>query len=290
MPVQWARPGPFRRAAALHPALAPVVVALGVVGHGLPVVLRAGAAAARPGRRPAAAAHGLRADARRARAARPAAPRRPLRGEPRACAPVERRMVVVALCAGARAVGGQPRACSSCSRSVAAERGLPRDLPPAARGAKPKDALDARALRGRHRPLPRGLRGDPVPRRGAAVASARWLRRDRRPCWRARCSSASSTSTAAGDAAAFTRVPFAIVVGVRLGPAAGAHAARSSPRSWPTRLLNTITFATVVVTGVEMETETPDAALGAAMLVGGAILTAIALRHARPRRTGSGGC
>jgi hypothetical protein len=45
--------------------------------------------------------------------------------------------------------------------------------------------------------------------------------------------------------------------------------------------MNTITFGTVAFTGVEMETHAPDAALGAAMLVGGLALTAIALRHAR---------
>lgn len=86
---------------------------------------------------------------------------------------------------------------------------------------------------------------------------------------------------AVGDASALTRIPFAILVGVGLGllrvrtgsllPPILAHA-----------VLNTITFATVAMTGVELETETPDAALGAAMLVGGSVLTAIALRHARP--------
>jgi len=85
---------------------------------------------------------------------------------------------------------------------------------------------------------------------------------------------------AAGDGAAFTRIPFAILVGVGLGllrvwtgsllPPILAHA-----------VLNTITFATVVVTGVGEETETADAVLGSALLVGGVVLTAIALRHAR---------
>lgn len=85
----------------------------------------------------------------------------------------------------------------------------------------------------------------------------------------------------AGDGLAFTRIPFAILVGVVLGllrlrtgsllPPIIAHA-----------VLNTITFASVVFTGVEMESPTPDAALGAAMLVGGSVLTAIALRQARP--------
>ena len=51
-------------------------------------------------------------------------------------------------------------------------------------------------------------------------------------------------------------------------------------------VLNTITFATVVVMGAEMETETPDPVLGATLLLGGAVLTAIALRHARPSMAG----
>jgi membrane protease YdiL (CAAX protease family) len=84
-----------------------------------------------------------------------------------------------------------------------------------------------------------------------------------------------------GGASAFTRVPFAILVGAGLGllrvrtgsllPPILAHA-----------VMNTITFSTVVFTGVEMEAQTPDALLGAALLAGGLALTAIALRHARP--------
>ncbi len=86
---------------------------------------------------------------------------------------------------------------------------------------------------------------------------------------------------AAGDAAAFTRIPFAILVGVGLGvlrvrtgslvPPIVAHA-----------VLNTITFATVAWTGVEPETQPADAILGSALLVGGTVLTVIALRNARP--------
>ena len=87
---------------------------------------------------------------------------------------------------------------------------------------------------------------------------------------------------------AFTRIPFAILVGVGFGllrvrsgslvPSIAAHA-----------LLNTITFATVAATGVDAGTETPDALLGGAMLVGGGVLTALALRHARPPLTPPGG-
>ena len=85
----------------------------------------------------------------------------------------------------------------------------------------------------------------------------------------------------AGDAFAFTRIPFAILVGVGLG-LLRVRTGSLVPPILGHAVLNTITFATVVVTGVEMETETPDAALGTAMLIGGAMLTAIALRHARP--------
>ena len=83
---------------------------------------------------------------------------------------------------------------------------------------------------------------------------------------------------------AFTRIPFAILVGTALGalrvrtqsllPSMAAHA-----------LLNTITFLTVVVTGVEEETETGEAALAAALLLGGSALTVMGLRRARPPLT-----
>jgi membrane protease YdiL (CAAX protease family) len=88
----------------------------------------------------------------------------------------------------------------------------------------------------------------------------------------------------AGDAAAFTRIPFAILVGVGLG-LLRVRTGSLVPPIVGHAVLNTITFVTVVVTGVEMETESPDAALGTAMLVGGSVLTAIALRHARPPST-----
>jgi membrane protease YdiL (CAAX protease family) len=91
----------------------------------------------------------------------------------------------------------------------------------------------------------------------------------------------------AGSALAFTRIPFAILVGVGFGllrmktgsllPPILAHA-----------VLNTITFSTVLVTGVEMEAQTPDPLLGATMLAGGLALTGIALRHARPAAAGPG--
>lgn len=92
---------------------------------------------------------------------------------------------------------------------------------------------------------------------------------------------------AAGDASALTRIPFAIMVGVGLG-LLRVKTGSLAPPIVAHGVLNTITFATVAFTGVDMETETADAALGAAMLLGGSVLTAIALRHARPSPARSG--
>jgi len=89
----------------------------------------------------------------------------------------------------------------------------------------------------------------------------------------------------AGDVPAFTRIPFAILVGVGLG-LLRVRTGSLVPPILGHAVLNTITFSTVVVTGVDLEAETPDAALGAALLLGGSVLTAIALRHARPPLTG----
>jgi membrane protease YdiL (CAAX protease family) len=86
---------------------------------------------------------------------------------------------------------------------------------------------------------------------------------------------------AAGDSAAFTRIPFAILVGIGLG-LMRVRTGSLVPPILGHAVLNTITFATVVVTGADFETETPDPVLGAALLLGGAVLFAIALRHARP--------
>jgi membrane protease YdiL (CAAX protease family) len=85
----------------------------------------------------------------------------------------------------------------------------------------------------------------------------------------------------AGGVVAFTRIPFAILVGVGLG-LLRVRSGSLVPPILGHAVLNTITFATVVLTGVDMETETPDAALGAALLLGGSVLTAIALRQAGP--------
>ena len=88
----------------------------------------------------------------------------------------------------------------------------------------------------------------------------------------------------AAGAPAFTRIPFAILVGVGLG-LLRVRTGSLVPPILGHAVLNTITFATVVATGVDMEKETPDAFLGTALLVGGAALTAMALRHARPPST-----
>jgi membrane protease YdiL (CAAX protease family) len=85
----------------------------------------------------------------------------------------------------------------------------------------------------------------------------------------------------AGDVPAFTRIPFAILVGIGLG-LLRVRTGSLVPPILGHAVLNTITFATVVVTGVDLETETADVALGTALLLGGSVLTAIALRHARP--------
>ena len=83
---------------------------------------------------------------------------------------------------------------------------------------------------------------------------------------------------------AFTRIPFAIFVGTALG-ALRVRTRSLVPPMVAHALLNTITFLTVVATGVEAETETAEAALAAALLVGGSALTVMALRHARPPLT-----
>jgi membrane protease YdiL (CAAX protease family) len=83
---------------------------------------------------------------------------------------------------------------------------------------------------------------------------------------------------------AFTRIPFAILVGVGFG-LLRARSGSLVPPIVAHAVLNTITFATVAVTGVDSGTETPEALLGGVMLAGGGVLTAMALRHARPPLT-----
>ena len=90
-----------------------------------------------------------------------------------------------------------------------------------------------------------------------------------------------------GGGMAFTRIPFAILVGVGFG-LLRARTGSLVPSIVAHAILNTITFATVAVTGVDSGTETPDALLGGVMLAGGGALTAMALRHARPPLTPPG--
>jgi membrane protease YdiL (CAAX protease family) len=89
----------------------------------------------------------------------------------------------------------------------------------------------------------------------------------------------------ASDGPAFTRIPFAILVGVGLG-LLRVRTGSLLPPILGHAVLNTITFATVVVMGADLEAEPPDPALGAVLLLGGAALAAIALRQARPPSTG----
>jgi membrane protease YdiL (CAAX protease family) len=82
----------------------------------------------------------------------------------------------------------------------------------------------------------------------------------------------------------FTRVPFAILVGAALG----ALRVRTGSLVFPVlahAVLNTITFATVLVLGVDADTDIQEPLLATALLLGGGVLTAMALRHARPPLT-----
>jgi membrane protease YdiL (CAAX protease family) len=82
----------------------------------------------------------------------------------------------------------------------------------------------------------------------------------------------------------FTRIPFAILVGVALG----ALRVRTGSLAFPVlshAVLNTITFATVLALGIDTDTEIQEPVLATALLLGGGVLTAMALRHARPPLT-----
>ena len=95
----------------------------------------------------------------------------------------------------------------------------------------------------------------------------------------------------AGDAAAFTRIPFAILVGVGLGLLRVRTRLAASRPILAHAVLNTITFATVVVTGVghgDRDARTRRSARPCSSA--GSVLTAIALRHARPPSTRPDDC
>ncbi len=93
----------------------------------------------------------------------------------------------------------------------------------------------------------------------------------------------------AGDALAFTRIPFAILVGVGLG-LLRVRTGSLVPPILGHAVLNTITFSTVVVMGAELEAETPDATLGTALLLGGSVLTRDRAASCAPPVGGSGRC
>ena len=89
---------------------------------------------------------------------------------------------------------------------------------------------------------------------------------------------------AVGGASGFTRVPFAIAVGIGLGLLRVRTGSLVAP-ILAHAVLNTITFATVLALGIDTEMDNPEPLLSAVMLVGGTALAAIALRHARPPLT-----
>ena len=185
------------------------------------------------------------------------------------------------------ALGGQPRPPRGAVDLVAAERGLSRDLPPAAQAAASRTTRWTRVSRWPRSPSsPRPARRScsaasccpPSPAMGALAGRARQRADLRGHPRRPRRRRGRVYPHPLRDPRGHRARPASVRTG-SLVPPILAHA-----------VLNTITFATVVVTGVEMETETPDAALGTAMLVGGAVLTAIALRHARPPSTAPRDC
>jgi membrane protease YdiL (CAAX protease family) len=266
----------------LPAALAPVVVALGVAAMGVPVYLAAGAARRGQviGLRPLLMASELMLVA-------PALLALLLLGRPLAASlalrAVDRRVVLVALGAGAALWAASLGLLEVQSVWWPPSEAFLETFRQLHKALKPRDPLDAALSVAAIALFPAVC--EEILFRGVVLPSLlRWL-----GSIGAVLASALLFGLihldAAGDAAAFTRVPFAVVVGVGLG-LLRVRSGSLLPPILAHGLLNTITFATVVVTGVEMETETPDAALGAAMLVGGTVLTAIALRHTRPRSPG----
>jgi membrane protease YdiL (CAAX protease family) len=267
---------------ALPAALAPVVVALGVVAMGVPVALAAGAARRghAVGLRPLLMASELLLIVPALLALlllrRPLALSLGLR-------PVERSAVVASLCAGAALWAASLGLLEVQSVVWPPSEAFLETFRQLHKALLPRDAMDAalsvaaiaifpavcEEILFRGVVLPALAR--PLGAIGAVLASALMF--------------GVIHLDVAGDVTAFTRIPFAVLVGVGLGllrvrtgsllPPILAHA-----------VLNTITFATVALTGVDLETEAPDAALGAALLLGGSLLTAMALRHARPPLTG----
>ena len=266
----------------LPAALAPVVVALGVMAMGVPVALAA--VAARRGhavglrpllmaselllivpallallllRRPLAASLGLRA--------------------------VDRNTVVVALCAGASLWAASLGLLEVQSVVWPPSEAFLETFRQLHEALRPRDAMDAAFSVAAIAVFPAAC--EEILFRGVVLPSLT------RPLGAIGAVFASALMFGlihldfAGDVPAFTRIPFAILVGVGLG-LLRVRTGSLVPPILGHAVLNAITFATVVLTGVGMEAETPDAVLGTALLFGGAVLTAIALRHARPRLTG----
>lgn len=270
---------------ALPAALAPVVVALGVMAMGVPVALAAGAArrghavGLRPLlmaselllivpallallllRRPLAASLGLR--------------------------PVDRGTLVVALCAGAALWAASLGLLEVQSVVWPPSEAFLESFRQLHAALRPRDAMDAAFSVAAIAVFPAAC--EEILFRGVVLPSLA------RPLGAIGAVLASALMfglihlDVAGDVPTFTRIPFAILVGVGLG-LLRVRTGSLVPPILGHAVLNTITFATVVVTGADLETETPDAALGAALLLGGSVLTAIALRHARPSIDWSGG-
>jgi uncharacterized protein len=260
---------------ALPAALVPVVVALGVMAMGVPVYLAASAARRghAVGLRPLLMASELLLIVPALLALlllrRPVAVSLALR-------PVDGRAVVMAVCAGAALWAASLGLLEVQSLMWPPSEAFLETFRQLHKALRPRDALDAAFSVAAIAIFPAVC--EEILFRGVALPGlARPLGAIGGVCASALLFGIIHLDVA-GEAAAFTRIPFAILVGVGLGllrvrtgsllPPILAHA-----------VLNTITFATVVFTGVEMETETPDAALGTALLVGGSILFGIALRY-----------
>ena len=270
-------PGSVPPRTALPTALAPVVVVLGVMAMGIPVALAAIAAKRGHaiGLRPLLMAAELLLIVPALLAL--VLLRRPLAAS-LALRPVEGRTLAIAACAGAALWGASLGLLEVQSLLWPPSEAFLETFRQLHAALKPKDAMDAafsvaaiavfpatcEEILFRGVVLPALIR--PLGTIGAVLVSALMF--------------GLIHLDPVGDASAFTRIPFAILVGVGLGTLR-VRTGSLIPPILGHAVLNTITFATVVVTGVEMETQTPDAALGAAMLIGGSVLTVIALRHAR---------
>lgn len=267
---------------ALPATLAPVVVALGVMAMGLPLALAAGAARRghAVGLRPLLMASELLLIV-------PALLALLLLRRPLAASlglhPVDRGTVVVALCAGTALWAASLGLLEVQSLVWPPSEAFLETFRQLHKALRPRDVMDAAFSVAAIAVFPAAC--EEILFRGVVLPSlARPLGAVGAVFGSALMFGLIHLDVAAG-APAFTRIPFAILVGVGLG-LLRVRTGSLLPPILGHAVLNTITFATVVFTGVDLETETPDAALGAALLLGGSVLTAIALRHARPPLTG----